>query len=92
MQTKNRAEVLLLGVIAMALSGCAQRGAPSFVLFGAYFPAWMLVAGIGILVAAAARALSLAMGTADALQFPLALCTSVGVIAAILVWQIWFAR
>jgi len=92
MQTKNRAEVLLLGVIAMALSGCAQRGAPSFVLFGAYFPAWMLVAGIGILVAVAARALSLATGTADALPFPLALCTSVGVIAAILVWQIWFAR
>jgi hypothetical protein len=91
MQTKNRAEVLLLGVIAMALSGCAERGAPSFVLFGAYFPAWMLVAGIGILVAAAARALSLATGMADALPFPLALCTSVGVIAAVLVWLIWFA-
>jgi hypothetical protein len=91
MQTKNRTDVLLLGVIAMALSGCAQRGAPSFVLFGAYFPAWMLVAGIGILVAAAARALSLATGMADALPFQLALCTSVGVIAAVLVWLIWFA-
>jgi hypothetical protein len=91
MQTKNRAEILLLGVIATSLSGCAARGAPSFVLFGAYFPAWMLVAGIGILAAAAARALSLATGIADALPFPLALCTSVGVIAAVLVWLIWFA-
>jgi hypothetical protein len=91
MQTKKRAEVLLLSVIAMALSGCAQRGAPSFVLFGAYFPAWMLVAGIGVLVAAAARVLSLATGIADALPFPLAMCTSVGVIAAVLVWLIWFA-
>jgi hypothetical protein len=91
MQSKRRAEVLLLGVIAIALSGCAPRGAPSFVLFGAYFPAWMLVAGIGILVAAAARALSLATGMADALPFQLALCTSVGVIAAVLVWLIWFA-
>ena len=91
MQTKRRAEVLLLGVIAIALSGCAQRGAPSFVLFGAYFPAWMLVAGIGILAATAARALSVATGIADALPFPLALCTSVGVIAAVLVWLIWFA-
>ena len=91
MQTKNRAELLLLGVIAMALSGCAERGAPSFVLFGAYFPAWMLVGGIGILTAVAARVLSLATGMADALPFPLALCTSLGVIAAVLVWLIWFA-
>ena len=91
MQTKNRAEVILLGVIAMALGGCARRGAPSFVLFGAYFPGWMLVAGIGILVAVAARALSLATGMADALPFPLALCTSIGVIAAVFVWLIWFA-
>jgi hypothetical protein len=60
-------------------------------LFGAYFPAWMLIAGIGILVAVAARALSLATQMADALPFPLAFCTSIGVIAAILVWLIWFA-
>ena len=91
MQTKNRTDVLLLGAIAMALSGCSQRGAPSFVLFGAYFPAWMLVAGIGILVAVAARVVSVATGMADVLPYPLALCTSVGVIAAVLVWLIWFA-
>jgi len=91
MQTRNRAEAFLLSVIAMTLSGCAQRGAPSFVLFGAYFPGWMLVAGIGILVAAATRVLSLTTGVAQALPFPLALCTSVGVIAAVLVWLIWFA-
>jgi hypothetical protein len=91
MITNNRAEAVLLGVVAMTLSGCAERGAPSLELFGAYFPAWMLVAAIGILVAVATRVLSLATGIADALPFPLALCTSVGVIAAVLVWLAWFA-
>jgi YtcA family len=91
MVTNNRAGTLLLSVIAMALGGCAERGAPSFVLFGAYFPAWMLVAGIGILVAVAARMLSLATGIAEALPFPLALCTSLGVITAVLMWLMWFA-
>jgi hypothetical protein len=91
MVTNNRAAALLLGAISMTLSGCAERGAPSFELFGAYFPAWMLVAGIGILVAAGTRVLSLAIGIAPALPFPLAISTSVGVVAAVIVWLLWFA-
>ena len=91
MQTRNRAQVLLPGVIAVVLSGCAARGAPSFVLFGAYFPAWMLIACIGIAAAAVARAVFLATGVADVLPYPLAVCTSVGLMAGVLVWRIWFA-
>jgi hypothetical protein len=43
-------------VTPIALGGCSSHGAPSFVLFGAFFPAWMLCALIGIFGAIAARA------------------------------------
>jgi hypothetical protein len=88
--TRKHAKVLLLGM-TMASGGCAQRGAPSFVLFGAYFPAWMLLALIGIVAAALARVLALKTGIAAVLPFQLALCTSAGVTAAVLAWLIWFA-
>ena len=90
MHTKKHAKVLLLGM-TMATGGCALRGAPSFVLFGAYFPAWMLLALIGIVAAALARVLALKTGVAAVLPFPLALCTSAGVTAAVIAWLIWFA-
>lgn len=72
-------------------SGCASRGAPSFALFGAFFPAWMLCALIGIGTAVAARGVFVAAGLASVLPFQLGVCTSLGVLAATLSWLIWFA-
>jgi hypothetical protein len=88
--TGKHAKVVLFGT-TMATGGCALRGAPSFVLFGAYFPAWMLLALIGIFAAALTRVLALKTGVAAALPFQLALCTSAGVTTAVIVWLIWFA-
>lgn len=73
------------------LSGCASRGAPSFALFGAFFPAWMLCALIGIGTAVAARGLFIAAGLASVLPFQLSVCASLGILAAALSWLIWFA-
>ena len=88
----RRAKILLLmGVISSGLGGCAQ-GAPSFVLFGAYFPAWMLVAGIGILAAAVARGAMVATGLAETIPFQLLSCTAIGLTAAAVFWLVWFAR
>jgi hypothetical protein len=84
---REHAAVLL---ILTGTSGCATRGAPSFVLFGAYFPAWMLVAGIGILVAIGTRVTIVATGLAEAVPMQLLVCTSTGLTAAILVWALWF--
>ncbi|HEY2256108.1 MAG TPA: YtcA family lipoprotein, partial [Variovorax sp.] len=56
-----------LPLISLALGGCAQRGAPSLALFGAYFPAWMLCALFGILMALAARTVFVASGLSDVL-------------------------
>jgi hypothetical protein len=75
-----------------SLGGCAISGAPSYVLFGAYFPGWMFCAVLGILAAIAARAGFVASGLAGMLPFQLAVCTSIGLIAAVGVWLIWFGQ
>jgi len=82
---------LLVAFAAAAISGCAQRGAPSFTLFGAFFPAWMLLGGIGILAAIATRAALVAAGLAEVLPLQLLVCVSAGLTVAILVWLLWFA-
>ena len=87
----ERAGVLILVLIAAMMSGCTLRGAPSFVLFGAFFPAWMLLAGIGILAAIGMRVALVATGLAELLPLQLAVCVSAGVMVAILAWLIWFA-
>jgi hypothetical protein len=80
---------VLTGVIGT--SACTHRGAPSFVLFGAYFPAWMLVAGIGILAAIGTRVVLVATGLAQVLPMQLFVCVAVGLTVAILTWLVWFA-
>jgi hypothetical protein len=76
---------------ALALSGCV-RGAPSFTLFGSFFPAWMFCAIFGVLAAIAARVTFVALGKADLLPFQLFVCTSIGVVFAAIGWLVWFGR
>jgi hypothetical protein len=65
-------------------------GAPSFELFGAYFPAWMFCALIGILGAASARVVFTRPALSDVIPFQLAVCSAVGIIAALLTWIVLF--
>ena len=84
------ARLLPMLAVVVGTSGCTARGAPSFVLFGAFFPAWMLVAGIGILAAIGTRIALVASGLAEILPMQLLVCVSVGLTIAILVWTLWF--
>ena len=79
---------LLLCVLSA--SGCAARGAPSFSLFGAYFPAWMMCALIGIVAAVAARVLLALLRWFEVVPYPLTVCTSVGAIFGAGTWLVWF--
>ncbi len=72
------------------LTGCSAGGAPMFAMFGAYFPAWLLCAVIGVVVAMGARVAFVASGRADLLPWPLLVCSSIGLIAAIVVWRVAF--
>jgi hypothetical protein len=93
-QQKPRAKAIfaLLSFECMTLTGCSANGAPSFDLFGAFFPAWLLCGVTGIAGAVIARAIFVSTGLANTLPYQLAVCTAIGVIAAVLVWLVGFGH
>ena len=85
------ARVVLVMVMSCVPAGCSlMEEAPSFELFGAYFPAWMLCGLIGIVGAASARMILTAPVVHNLVPFQLAVCTAAGVIAALLTWMVLF--
>ena len=74
------------------LTGCAPAGAPSFELFGAFFPAWMLCGLIGIFSSITSRAIFVSTGLSNSVPHQLFVCTAAGVIAAVGCWLLWFGR
>jgi flagellar motor component MotA len=94
MKTRSNAHTntLLASVISITLSGCADHGAPSFSLAGAYFPAWMVCALIGIVATIGARVGFVISGLATVLPYQLFVCTSIGVSVALLAWLLWFGQ
>lgn len=82
----------LWGVAGLGLSGCAVRGATSYSLFGAFFPAWMFCALAGIVGAAVARIGFVASGLSRVMPFQLFVCTSIGLVIALVAWLAWFGR
>jgi YtcA family len=80
---------LLRGSASMWL---AEAGAPTFNLFGAFFPAWLLCVVLGIFVALGARIFFATRGLTEVVPLQLAVCTSLGAIFALLVWLLFFGR
>jgi hypothetical protein len=83
-------QAALLMASNSTLLGCSYTGAPSFNLFGAFFPAWMLCALIAIVAALTARVVLSTPRFADTLPLPLAVCTAVGVIVGLFTWIVLF--
>ena|ERR1700722_9755860 len=77
-------------IAPICLGGCA--GAPSYELFGAFFPAWMLCAIVGIFAGIAARVIFVATGIDSILQSRLFVCISAGLVVATLTWLFWFGQ
>jgi hypothetical protein len=84
------AGILFAPMLSLILSGCSRSGAPSLVLFGAFFPDWMFCALLGIVVAVVARAVFVATGLSSVLPYQLFVCVSIGLIFALLAWLLWF--
>lgn len=72
------------------LVGCSSVGAPSFDLFGAFFPAWMLCALIGIVAAVCAQMVLATPRFNDVVPVRLAVCAAVGVLVGLLTWMVFF--
>lgn len=80
-----------LSVLLVPLvSGCAFRGAPSFPVVGAYFPAWMVCGLTGIAVALILRVIFLLTGIDTLLSFRLFTYVALGVLAALALWVFVF--
>ncbi len=82
--------VALMAGESLFLVGCG--GAPSVTIAGAYFPAWLLCALIAALVAVIVRVLIVVAGLSHHVPYPLAVCSSIGVIFALVVWQLWMVH
>jgi hypothetical protein len=81
----------IFGLLAIfTLGGCERTGAPSFVLFGAFFPAWLLCAVLGLVAAAGARVLLVNPSVSAVIPYPLAVCTAVGIMAGAFLWLLLF--
>ncbi len=83
---RSLALVALVGCLTASLYGCA--GAPSFGLFGAYFPLWLLSALAGIAGAIIAWRVFVATGWAETVGFQLLVNTAIGLMIAEIVWLI----
>ncbi|POR50246.1 YtcA family uncharacterized protein [Paraburkholderia eburnea] len=68
------------------LAGCAARGAPSFALFGAYFPFWLTSGVAGVVGAVVAHRVFVKTGWAREVPYQLSVCTAIGVVVGVLVW------
>jgi hypothetical protein len=76
----------------LILSGCAGKNAPSVAVFGAWFPAWLLCALIGVIVALGARAVMVASGLDAIIPWQLLVCLCCGLIGGCLFWLIGFGQ
>ena len=76
-----------LGATVMAVGGCAKRAAPTYVVVGAYFPAWMVCCLVGIAAAILLRLIFLATGIDTLLSFRLFTYGALGVLAGLTVWS-----
>lgn len=83
--------LLLVVVLCSGLSGCTTHTAPSHVLFGAHFPAWMLAAALGLVTALAVHIATVATGLANPKRLQLLSCTGYGATTAVVWWLMWFA-
>ena len=70
------------------LAGCAARGAPSSVLFGAYFPFWLLSSVAGVVGALVAHRIFIATGWVRRVPYQLSVCTAIGIVVGVF-FRLW---
>lgn len=70
----------------------SQPHSPTLNLFGSYFPAWMLCAVVGILLAVIIRQVLVAVGIDEHVVAPLLTYTGLALSATLLAWLVWFGQ
>jgi len=80
---------ILAPALAAAWPCAACAGAPSIAVAGAYFPAWLACALVGLGAALVARVAMVATGLAQVLPLQLFVCASIGVLCGMAAWLNW---
>jgi hypothetical protein len=75
---------------ALPLAGCSTSPAQN--MFGSFFPAWMLCAAAGIVIAILLRQVLSALGVSQYLIAPPLTYLSFAVIGTLLTWLLWFGH
>ena len=81
-----------LCALSLGLDGCALRGAPSYSIFGAFFPAWLLCAGLGIFASILLRTALIAADFEEALPFKLLIYAAFAVGTTLWLWLALFGE
>jgi hypothetical protein len=76
--------------IALTVSGCNHS--PTMDLLGSYFPAWMLCAAIGVLVAVVIWRILAMAGIDEYVVAPLLTYAGLALSATLLFWLFWFGH
>lgn len=85
-QMTNRLALLPVSLTPF-LAACTLRGrAPSFVVFGSYFPAWIVCALLGVVATIVIRALFIRSGIDAGLQLRPLVYACLGVLCSLLIW------
>jgi len=85
-RTGNTRQPLATAILSLSLQGCTLRGAPSYEIFGAYFPLWLLAGVLGLIGALIAHRIFVSTGWAQVVPFQLSVCVAIGLTVAVLVW------
>ena len=77
-------------LVASHLAGCSAS--PSLNILGSFFPAWMLCAAAGIVIAVILRQVLGAVGINQYLIAPPLTYLSIAIAGTLLVWLLWFGH
>ena len=75
-----------IATLSGSLQGCTRHGAPSYEIFGAYFPLWLLSAVLGLVGTLIAHRIFVSTGWAQIVPFQLFVCMAIGLTVAVLFW------
>jgi uncharacterized membrane protein len=75
-----------------ALAGCSTSSAPAVIVFGAYFPDWLVFAILTLAIALVARIAFGFAGWAQSVPYPLFTFIAVGVLVTGAIDLVWLDR
>jgi len=81
----------LVLMLATNTARAADPAAPSIVVFGSYFPAWIVCAVVGVLCATVARFLLARLGVDEFLPFRLVVYLCLAIVFGLGLWLAFYA-